>query len=156
MGGYLPTRGSFMLDTVVIAMFAVVALLALSIVAVKRGHYQTHRSLQLGMATVLAIAVTLFEIDIRFVTKDWQKLAQPSPYYASGWVHGWLAIHLCFAIPAPFWWAYVIVRAIRGFGLRAQPGEHSASHRRSAWIGVVLMVGTAVTGWIFYAVAFVA
>ncbi len=156
MTGYLPFRGSFMLDTVVLAMVAVVVLLAVSLSLAGRGRVRAHRNLQLGLAIVLGIAVTLFEIDLRFVTRDWQKLAEPSPYFAPGWVHRWLAIHLVFAVPTPIWWAVVIVRALRGFGSQLTPGAHSSWHRVAGRIAMVLMLGTAITGWIFYYVAFVA
>ena len=156
MNGILPTRGSVMLDLVFLAMFLVVALLVVSIALAKRRQWAWHRNLQVGMAIVLAVAVTAFEVDMRFITRDWQTLAEPSPYYDSGIVHTALIIHLIFAVPTPFWWAAVIVLAWRNFEKPPQPGTHSGLHRKLGWIGALLMVATSVTGWIFYALAFIA
>ena len=156
MNGILPTRGSIMLDLVFLAMFAVVALLVVSVILAKRGQWIWHRNLQVGMAIVLAVAVTAFEIDMRFVTQNWRTLAEPSPFYESGWVDVALVIHLLFAVPAPIWWTVVIVLAWRRFDQPARPGTHSQLHRKLGWLGVILMVGTSVTGWIFYALAFIA
>lgn len=156
MTGILPFRGSLMLDLVFLAMFLVVALLVVSVVLAKRGALAWHRNLQLAMAIVLAIAVIAFEVDMRFITKDWRKLAEPSPYYESGVVNLALIIHLCFAIPTPLWWVAVITGALRKFPKPPVPNEYSARHRRMGWIGVGLMVATSVTGWVFYALAFIA
>lgn len=156
MPGILPFRGSIMLDLVFLAMFLVVALLVVSIALAKRGALQWHRNLQLTMAIVLAIAVVAFEVDMRFVTKNWRTLAEASPFYDSGAVDTALAIHLCFAIPAPLWWIAVITGALRNFPKPLSPSAYAARHRWMGWIGVGLMVATSVTGWAFYALAFIA
>src|SRR6478609_8701638 len=104
ISGFVPgSRGSFMLDVVFVAMFVVVPLLGLSIYLVKyRRQYAWHKRLQLTMATVLLIAVLLFEVDIRI--NGWEQRAGPSPYFDPG--HKWtspagfaLLVHLSFAIP---------------------------------------------------------
>lgn len=158
--GLLPFRGSVMLDFVTIAMFVVLVVMAVSIWLVKaRRAYQLHSILQIALGIILLVAVTAFEIDLRFITKDWTKLAEPSPYYTpAGWNAVWisLTIHLCFAIPTPFLWAFVIVRAIWKFPRPITPGVHSREHKNWAWAATVGMVMTAVTGWVFYYLAFVA
>lgn len=154
--GFLPTRGSFMLDFVVVAMTLVIPLMAFSIILARRGQRHLHRAIQIVMALVLLVAVAAFEIDLRLITKNWRELAEPSPYYESGWVDRWLWIHLAFAVPTPLWWGWVIFGALRKFPRDLKGSEHVAVHRRRGWIAAVLMTGTAVTGWIFYGVAFVA
>ena len=158
--GFLGTRGSLMLDVVFLAMFVVTPLLALSIWLVKyRGKYQLHKTLQLVMASVLLVAVLLFEIDIR--VNGWEERAAPSPYFDPA--HEWtspagiaLAIHLSFAIPTLLLWVYVVVQALRKFAKPPTPGPHSREHARWAMIASGGMFMTAVTGWIFYWMAFVA
>lgn len=152
--GFLPTRGSYVLDSVFVAMFVICLLLAISIGLVHFGkRFRTHRNLQTGIAILLAITVLIFEIDVRFIT-DWRKLAESSPYYQSGVVDRALWIHLAFAVPTPFVWAYVVVQAWRKFPSDPRPNAHSVAHRFWGRIATLLMVMTALTGCVFYWLAF--
>jgi uncharacterized membrane protein YozB (DUF420 family) len=155
--GFIPgASGSFMLDFVFAAMFGIVLVLLASIYLVKRRKYQLHKWIQIALAIVMVIAVTAFEIDVRFFT-DWRALAANSRFRnPERWdaIMISLAIHLCFAIPTPFVWIYVIATALRRFPDPARPSGHSASHKFWGWIATVGMLLTAVTGWIFYVLAF--
>ena len=158
LDGFLGTRGSFMLDFVFLAMFAVVPLLFVSIFLVKRGQYGWHKRIQLVLAILLLVAVVAFEVEMRIV--GWEARAEASPYWIDSswndWVHFSLAIHLFFAIPTALIWTYVVVQAMRLFPKPANPGSHSASHRFWAPIATFEMCMTALTGWVFYWLAFVA
>ncbi len=157
--GFLPTRGSIMLDVVFVAMFAIVPVLLLSIYLVKfRQQFALHKTIQIASAAVLLIAVVAFEVDVRLFT-DWELLAVESPYYQPDvWCPVWiaLAVHLCAAIPTPLLWIVVIVQALRRFPSPPVPGTHSGAHKTLGWIATMGMILTAVTGWIFYWMAFVA
>jgi len=149
-----------MLDFVTLAMFLVLIVLTLSIYVVRfKENWQLHRNIQLATAIILTIALVAFEIDVRFITQ-WRELAQESPFYQSGWVDRCLAIHLVFAIPTPLVWGVVIFMAMRR--IKADPGpvtdasSYRRFHRISGQIAAVFMFLTAITGWIFYYVAFVA
>jgi hypothetical protein len=175
--GFLGTRGSLMLDLVFLAMFAVLPVLCASIYMVKYHQmYALHKQIQLTLGVVLLAAVTLFEIDIR--VNGWTERAEPSPYYAAiedaprplsilyldilgrsevpGWVFTSLGIHLFFAVTTTLLWIVVIVRALRNFPSPPVPGPHSRWHLRWAKVAALDMGLTAVTGWIFYWLAFVA
>jgi uncharacterized membrane protein YozB (DUF420 family) len=155
--GILSTRATFMLDFVFLAMFAVLPLLATSIYLVKsRRQYAVHKKLQLTLATVLLVAVVAFEIDLQLITKNWRPLAQPSPFYAAGWVDYSLWIHLAFAIPTPLLWLFVIVQALRQFPQPPAPGTYSRRHALWGWLAAAALTLTAVTGWVFYWMAFAA
>ncbi len=68
--GFLGTRASLMLDVVFAAMFVVLPVLAWSIQQVRyHRRYVLHKRVQLLLGTVLLVAVTLFEIDMRL--NDW-------------------------------------------------------------------------------------
>lgn len=151
----LNSRASLMLDVVFLAMLLVVPALALSIQLAKRRKYLAHKVMQVILASVLLIAVTAFEVDMRFYT-DWRALAQPSPYYASGAVLASLWVHLAFAIPTLVLWIVVTIAALRKFDDPPQPGKHSRFHRRWGMFAAYGMFLTAVTGWVFYYLAFVA
>ncbi len=148
-----------MLDFVVVAMVAVVILLSLSIGLVRYRHqYLWHKRIQVTLGVVLLLAVTAFEVDMRFVT-DWRALAEPSPYYSSdSWSPVWIAllIHLAFALPTTLLWIAVIVTGLRRFPHPPAPGPHSSAHRLWGRIAAIGMWGTAITGWGFYYLAFVA
>jgi hypothetical protein len=67
-----------------------------------------------------------------------------------------LTIHLFFAVPTLLLWIVVVVRALKYFPCPPRPGAHSEAHKLMGWLATVGMVMTAVTGWGFYWLAFVA
>jgi uncharacterized membrane protein YozB (DUF420 family) len=159
LDGFLGTRASLMLDIVFVAMFAVVPLLGYSVYLVKyRRKYTLHKRIQLVLGAVLLVTVALFELDMRL--NGWRDRARPSPYYGSDDAHGWvwyaLSIHLVFAVTTAALWIAVIAQALRRFPNPPLPSEHSVWHRRWGKLAAVDMALTALTGWIFYWLAFVA
>jgi putative membrane protein len=157
MDGFLGTRASLMLDVVFVTMFAVVPIMAWSIWQVKhRQRYTLHKRVQLILAAVLLVAVLAFELDMRI--SGWEELARESPYFASpvNWVKVALWVHLFFAVPTAFLWVFVVWHALRYIPNPPMPSKHSPRHilygRLAAWE----MLGTAVTGWLFYYLAFMA
>jgi putative membrane protein len=159
MDGFLGTRASLMVDVVALAMVALLPVLAWSIYLVAyRKQYALHKKIQLTLGGVLLVAVTLFEIDMRL--NGWRHRAEASPYMnpsdGISWVMASLSLHLFFAVTAAILWVVVIVRALRQFPQPPQPNAHSYWHRRFAKLAALDMVCTAVTGWIFYWLAFVA
>ena len=72
--GFLPWRGPFMLDAIVIGMVFVLIALAWSIYSVKYHHrYQRHKITQLCLSGGLLILLILFEIDIQFL-ENWRSV----------------------------------------------------------------------------------
>lgn len=159
VNGFLGTRASLMLDVVVVAMVVVLPVLGWSIVLVRyRRRYALHKRIQLLLAVVLLATVALFEADMRL--NGWEDRARPSPYYREppdmSLVHQVLAVHLFFAVTTAALWIAVTYRALRRFSQPPAPGEHSRSHVFWGRLAALDMVATAVTGWLFYALAFVA
>jgi len=145
-----------MLDIVAIAMVIIVLVMALSIHLVRnRKNFAVHKKIQIATTAFLAVMIVAFEIDMRFLT-NWRESARVSPYYATGWVDRFLMIHLLFAIPTPFVWGAVIWSAMKRFKQSFQQGDYNCKHRLYGRIAAVMMLMTAVTGWIFYYMAFVA
>lgn len=176
--GFLGTRASIMLDVVFVALVAVLPLLAWSIYLVRcRRAYSLHKRLQVILAALLLVAVSLFEIDMRLVS-GWRDRAEPSPYYPPmadppGWLDGLcrtvlgmsyvpgaapiaLAVHLVFATTTALLWVVVTTRALRHFPEPPRPGAHSRAHRFWGWLAAIDLALTAITGWVFYWLAFVA
>ncbi|MFP6674182.1 MAG: DUF420 domain-containing protein [Pirellulaceae bacterium] len=158
--GFLGTRGSFMLDLLVLAMFAVLPVMGWSIYLVKyRKNYSLHKRVQLTLAVILLLSVLLFEVDMRLSSTKWTERAEPSPYFTPDvWCGAKYAlmIHLLFAIPTPLLWIYTIVKALRNFPSPPVPSDYSGQHIKTARLAAMGMVLTAVTGWCFYWMAFVA
>ena len=143
-----------MLDVVALAMVAVVPLLSWSIYLVKKQrNFTWHRRDQLTLGWILLVTVALFEIDIRM--NGWRQFAQASPYYGN-WLTPVLIVHVSIAISTTLLWAYTLVGAVRRFPRPLQPGDYSPKHKRIARIAALSMYLTAVTGWTFYYMAFVA
>jgi uncharacterized membrane protein YozB (DUF420 family) len=158
--GFLPWRGPLVLDVIVIGMVFVLIALAWSIYSVKyRNRYQRHKVTQLCLAGGLLILLICFEIDVQLF-ENWRRRAEASPYYDAltqrGLVVYSLWIHLLCAITTLALWLLIIVRALRQFPNPPSPTLHSRFHARWGTIAAVDMVLTAVTGWIFYFLAFVA
>ncbi len=174
--GFLGTRASLMLDVVFLAMFAVLVVLAVSIYLVRnRRMYQWHKRIQLTLGIVLLVTVFLFEADMRI--NGWMDRAAASPYYppmkqpskllstvylqwlgraeVPGLVFTSLGIHLFFAVTTSLLWIGVIVQALRRFSKPPAPNDHSESHKLWGWLAAIDMGFTALTGWIFYVLAFV-
>jgi len=159
LNGFLGSRASFMLDVVFLAMFIIVPLLGWSIWLVRRGKHEMHKRLQLTIAVTLLVAIIAFEVDLRFFT-DWRAKAALSPYFENNgqWNAVWvsLVIHLTFAVPTTILWVWVVAQALRAFPKPPKPGAHSRQHRLFGRLAGAGMLFTAVTGWCFYWLAFVA
>jgi uncharacterized membrane protein YozB (DUF420 family) len=157
--GILGTRGSLMLDLVLLAMFAVVPVMAWSMWQVRAyKRYELHRRVQVGLGFVLGLTIIAFAVDMRL--HGWRARAEPSRFWRDGALNDAidvsLVLHLACAVPTAFLWVFVIVQALRHFDRPTQPNAYSPRHRFWARLAAVEMVLTAVTGWGFYYLAFVA
>jgi hypothetical protein len=153
--GFLGTRATWMLDFLVLAMLAVVLVLGWSVYQVKyRRRYLLHKRTQILLGAVLLVVVILFEIDVRL--HGWESRAAgrldgepPMAVWAA------LYVHLIFAVTTLVLWPVTIFLAVRNFPNPPHPHLHSRIHVPLARLAAADMVLTAVTGWIFYWLAFV-
>ncbi|MBC7659357.1 MAG: DUF420 domain-containing protein [Chitinophagaceae bacterium] len=154
MAGFIPTsRGSFVLDFIVVAMGLIVPIMLFSIRTVKiRKNLALHRLIQIGLGITLGIAIVAFELDMRI--NGWRHLAMPSPYYNT-LVFPALIVHLCFAVPTLVLWTYTIAQAVK-YTIEKQVNQARNQHKRLGLYSSYSMIGTAITGWIFYYLAFIA
>ncbi|HJT36654.1 MAG TPA: DUF420 domain-containing protein [Pirellulales bacterium] len=152
--GFLGTRASLAVDLVCAAMLGVLAVLAWSIWLVKsRRNYRRHKRVQIALSLMLLLLLTLFEGEMRI--SGWRHRAEASPYYPA-MVMPVLSVHLVFAISTAVIWVYVLLVALRGFDRPPAPGRHSRNHRLWAWVATIDLIGTTLTGWLFYWLAFAA
>ena len=154
MNGFLPcSRGSLILDFIALVMAIIIPLMLYSIFAVRyRKQYKVHRRLQISLGLGLGLALTGFELDMRI--NGWRQFAEASPYYQS-LVFPALWLHLAIAVPTLFLWIYTIFMALRQHSTYGTSGfkfRHKVFGRLSAYA----MLGTAVSGWLFFWLAFLA
>jgi len=153
--GFLGTRASFGMDFVLVGLVALLPVLAWSIHLVRaRRDFAAHKRLQLVIAAALTAAIVVFEIDVRLIS-DWKIRAAPSPFWPVG-VGTALAVHLVFAVSSFVLWVWVVWEAWRRFPVPPEPGGHGARHRVMGRLAAIDLVLTAVTGGVFYWLAFVA
>ena len=156
----LPTsRASLLLDLVYVSMLAVVPAMWWSIYLVRRRRqYRWHKRIQLGLGVALLIVVALFAVDMR--VNGWRERALASPYLSANggpsWVDLALRLHLAFAVTTVALWITVIIQAVRHFPSPPLPNEHSSWHRSFGSLAAYDLTLTALTGWLFYWLAFVA
>jgi putative membrane protein len=154
--GFLGTRASIMLDVVFVALLVVLPVLGWSIWLVKfRKRYVLHKRLQLILSAALLITVVAFEVDMRWIS-GWRERAYPSRFWESGVVMKSLYIHLLFSVSTTALWLYVVIAALNGFPKPPAPAAHSRRHKFWARLAALDLTMTAITGWIFYWLAFAA
>ena len=160
--GFLGTRASIGMDVVLVGLIALLPMLAWSIALVRRGRYLAHKRLQFFIMAVLFAAIVVFEIDVRLLS-DWKARAAGGPPWAAERNAWWpagvlvaLGIHLVFAVSTFVLLAWVFWEAIVRFPSPPTPGTHGPRHRSMARLAAADLVLTAVTGTVFYWLAFVA
>jgi putative membrane protein len=155
MPGFIPfSRGSFMLDLVAVAMFAILPAVAIGVNLVKRHrNYGAHKKVMLGISIILGIAVILFEIEMRMI--GWRELAEPSPYYNTI-LPTVLGVHLFCSISTTLLLSTTVWFACRKFPSPPRPNPHSILHKKLGKLSATGLLLTSVTGWTFYYIAFIA
>ena len=155
--GFLGTRASLGMDVVLVGLIALLPVLAWSVSLVRRGAYAAHKRLQIFIAAALLAAIVVFEIDVRLIS-DWKvraAAAGQNPWWPAGVLTA-LGIHLIFAVSTLVLWIWVVWEAFLRFPVPPTPGSHGPRHRVMARLAALDLVLTAVTGTIFYWLAFVA
>jgi putative membrane protein len=152
--GFLGTRASLGMDVVLVGLLAVLPLLAWSVHLVRnRRNFAAHKRLQWIVAGALLAAIVVFEIDVRLVS-DWKVRAAASPWWPAGVLTA-LGIHLIFAISTLVLLVWVLWEATVRFPTPPAPCAHSRRHVAMARLAGIDLVLTAITGSVFYWLAFV-
>ncbi len=147
------SRASFVLDFIALAMAAVIPVMLISLFQVRRRkNYTLHKRIQILLGVVLGVAILVFELDMRLY--GWRQYAEASPYYDS-FVIPALIIHLIFAIPTLFLWVYTISMALR-HRIANESNKPRFRHKLFGRLSAYAMLGTTLTGWLFFWLAFMA
>lgn len=155
MEGFIPwSRANNILNLITIAMIIILPILAWSIWQVKiKKNYNLHKKLQITISLSLLVLVFIFELNIR--KTDWRVYAKPSIYYDTILLP-FLTFHIVIASATFLIWLATLRGALKYFSNEAIPNQYSKHHKWLGRIGTLLMCTTAITGWIFYYLAFVA
>ncbi len=148
------SRASWAMDLTAFGLLLVVPLLFSSIyLARQKKQFQRHKTLQILISVVLAVVITLFEVDVRL--NDWRPGVQLSPYVDT-LLYPVLYVHLGFSISTAILWVITMIGAMRRFDPIPRTNRYSVWHKRLGWLTAFGMLGTAVTGWFFYYLGFIA
>lgn len=153
--GFVPgSRGTLMIDAIAIAMAVLVPFLTWALALARwQGDFQKHKKVQIGISSGLGLIIVLFEIDVRL--HDWVELARPSPYFATLLFPVFYG-HLFCAISATILWSLTLTTALRRFSKPPRPNSFSAIHKQLGYATAFFMYTTALTGTLFFYLAFVA
>lgn len=153
--GFLGTRGDILMDLVILSFIIILPVLVFSWAKVRQGQYQTHKRTQLWLAGTLAVAVILFEIDIRLAGGTFALVA-PSPYADTWWLTAIIYGHLIVAVLTSIIWASLIFFSLRRFQRPPAPGAFSATHRLWGRTGMITMILTGLSAYPLYFFGFAA
>ena len=147
------SRAPFGVEALALFALMILPILAISLYAVRwQGAYRVHKTIQTFLGVALISVLLLFEWQIRL--EGWRLYAEDSRYYET-WVTPALVLHLFWAAPTLGLWIIVLTGAWKKFPVPAKPGEYSMIHKKLGRMAAGSMVGTAVSGWLFYWLAFV-
>lgn len=142
--GFLGTRADLLMDIVIVALVAVVPIVLYNWHLARAGRYPRHKALQVGLATLLAVVVGVFEYNLRLQGGIFAATAA-SRYAGTATLNGWIYVHTFFAITTLLVWVVLIAVSLRRFPSPPAPNGFSATHRRWGRIGMVWMLLAGIT-----------
>ncbi len=152
MNGFLPaSRAPLAFDLVCVAMLAALPALGWSIRLARCGRHHLHQRVQLTLSASLGLVLALFELEVRI--NGWTHRAVVSPFFDNA-LFPVLYLHLSAAIPTLAIWVWLVASALVKSPISS--GTRAATHRRTGRVVGVGTACTALSGWIFYWMAFVA
>jgi hypothetical protein len=154
--GFLGTRADVLIDIVTLSFIIILPLLIWSwrLARVEKA-YGRHRNVQLALGISLAVVVGLFEYD----------LAQSGGIFAlvagSAWegtvvLNTSIYVHTLFAVVASVVWVGLIIASLIRFPNPPVPNTFSGTHRVAGRVGMIAMIGAALTALPLYYFGFVA
>jgi putative membrane protein len=152
--GFFGTEADVLMDIVVLAFAVIVPTLIFSWIRVRRGQWQLHKRIQLSLASVLAVAVVLFEIDMR-VSGGIFEMTQASSWAGTGFYNGSVYFHTVVAISTSLLWIGLVLSALIKFDKSPVPNAFSNKHKLFGRLGMIFMLTTGITGIQIYVFGFV-
>lgn len=139
--GFLSDRSDILIDVVILSFIIIVPVLAWSWQQVRARKYQNHRNIQLTLGITLAIAVTLFEVDLRLSGGIFE-LTKNSSVAGTALLNFWIYGHMLVSILTSLIWVILIPLSLYRFDNPAKPNSFSAAHKFLGRTGMITMILT--------------
>jgi putative membrane protein len=139
--GFLGTRGDILMDLVVLSFLFILPMLVVSWRSARRADYSRHRAIQLSLASILVVAVGLFEIDLKLSGGIFE-LTKQSGYAGSGLLNSLIYGHMMVAIGSAVVWVPLVVVSLRKFPNPPASNAFGSTHRVWGRTGMLLMMAS--------------
>lgn len=146
-------RAPIILTILALALFFVVPTLLWSLRQARLGKYSVHKRTQIGTSTAIFVLLIFFEMQIP--GSDWLKQTAQSPF-PEATIHSYLFVHKSIAISTTLVWTMTLLLALWRTPSPPRPSLHSQVHKVLGISSAVMLIITAISGWIFYWMAFIA
>ena len=151
-GGFLDTRATFLIDSIVSFLVTLPILIMISIFFAKRNYIKIHQFLQVSLLLMSMSALALFAYSVHYV-EGFEFLLQQSSVGAKG-AFVLLTVHVTTVVITILIWFLTIVYALNDRKRRALPGVYSEPHGRAGrrvLLGIVMMALTSLSiYWVLY------
>ena len=151
--GFLGTRGDILMDIVVLSFLFILPLLVISWRAARQREYSKHRFIQVSLLLILAVAVGLFEADLKLSGGIFE-LTAASSYAGTGLLNGLIYGHTLVAISSALVWVVLAFVSLRKFPNPPASNAFGPTHKRWGKIGMLLMMASGLSAIPLYYLGF--
>lgn len=154
--GFLGTRADILVDIVTLSFIVILPVLAISWWLVRsKKDYSSHRKIQLYLGISLGIVVAIFEYDLS-ASGGIFEITRGGIYEGTAVLNWTIYIHTIFAVLATIIWTGLIITSLIKFGRPPRPNAFSGKHRFFGRVGMIAMIGAAITSPPLYYFGFIA
>ena len=151
-GGFLGTRATFLIDSIVSFLVTLPIIIVISIFLAKKNYIKIHQFFQVSLLLISISAVTLFAYSVHYLEGLESLLQQSSVDSKEAFVL--LTIHITTVVITISIWFSTIIYACNDRKRRALPGVYSESHRRvgrRVLLAIIVMAFTSLSiYWVLY------
>ena len=151
--GFLGTRGDLLMDIVVLSFAWIIPILAWSYRTTQTRQYGKHKRIQIILASILAIVIVIFEVDMRLSGGIFE-MTKGSRFAGTPVLNTSIGVHVLLSILTTISWIVLIALSLRRFPNPPVPGSFSRLHRFWGKFGMLAMALTGITGIELYVIGF--
>ena len=151
--GFLATRGDVLMDIVVLAFLVILPLLIVSWWSARAANYKRHRRMQISLALLLAVVVTMFEVDLK-LSGGIFALTSESIYAGTSLLNGLIYGHMLLAIGSTLVWVPLVIISMLKFPNPPVSNAFGPVHRFWGRAGMLLMMASGLSAVPLYYVGF--
>ena len=153
-GGFLGTRATFFIDTIISFLVVLPMLIMISIFFAKRSFIKIHQFLQLSLLLISISTLALFAYSVHYVEGFESLLYQSTVGVKEAFVI--LTVHVTTVIISILIWFFTIIYALNDRKRRALPGVYSEPHKKAGRRALLSIVMMALTSFSIYWVLYIA